>query len=212
MATPDLSKILEIAGKLGVSVDYDSVVNSEEIETKQKRASEVYSNALETAINSFHHKHASMTKTCLWCKEKFITTYCYHQFCSDECRVLEFVDHFKIHPDKLKPPQSFWEYEEPGAIDVEFSAKLYGWAKALIAQFESQYSQDQLENLIEEEQIEDYEEQPVETPLAAFDDSAFAFDFDTPQTPEFDPQSEGYKAPANPLSTPDTPDFPALSF
>jgi uncharacterized protein YejL (UPF0352 family) len=212
MALPDLSKILEIAGKLGVEVDYDSVVNSEETQSKQKRAAEVYSNALETSINTLHHMHASMTKKCLWCKETFITTYCYHQFCSDECRVLEFVDHFKIHPDKLKPPQSFWQYEEPGQVSVEFSAELYGWAKALVAKFESEYSPDQIESLIEEELIAESEKPPVETPLAVLDDSAFVFDFDTPQTPAIEPPSEDYTVPTNPQSTPYIQDFPALNF
>lgn len=132
-----LAEAAKIAAQYGLEVDTESIVHADEIKQEKAKVRQANSNALEVIINQMHYKHATMLKRCVWCKQEFYTTYCYHQFCSDVCRVAEFKEHFKIDPAKLKPPASYWEYEEIGVVPTDLTKKLYGWAKYLISQFES---------------------------------------------------------------------------
>lgn len=129
-----LLQAAELAEKYGFNLDIEALSSQEEVE---EQAKETYSNALEVIINQMHHKHASEVKTCKQCKSNFITTYCYHQFCSDECRTADFIERFGINPSKLKTPQSFWEYEPVGVVPPVMTKNLYEWAKHLVDQFES---------------------------------------------------------------------------
>lgn len=132
-----LADAARIAAQYGLEVDTDSIVHADEIQAEKEVARQANTNALEVVLNTLHHKHATMLKICGYCREKFYTTYCYHNFCSDRCRTAEFIEHFGVDPAKLRPPASFWEYEDVGVVPTALTQKLYGWAKFLVTQFES---------------------------------------------------------------------------
>lgn len=132
-----LALAAQIAEKNGMSLNTNEILKHDEIQAEKEVAKRVHSNALELVINQLHHQHASMMKTCVWCKEPFMTNYCYHQFCSDTCRVAEFIDHFKVDPAKLQLAPSFYVYEEIGVVPVELTKKLVLWAQYIVNQFES---------------------------------------------------------------------------
>lgn len=155
-----LLQAAEIAEKHGLSLDTEPILHHDEIQEQKETAKRMHSNALEVIINQMHHKHATEMKICKWCKGKFYTTYCYHQYCSDECRTAEFESRFQIHPGLLKPPASFWEYEEIGVVSVEMTEKLYGWAKEVVRQFECLTDQ-------ERQEVPSGDEEPsIDDPLA----------------------------------------------
>lgn len=199
MAQSALEKVMAIAARIAeennLDLDTNAIIHHEEIEEERKQNKVQYTNALEVIINQLHHAHASMIKTCPWCKEKFITTYCYHQFCSDECRTAEFIERFKIDPKMLTPPHSFWEYENIGVVSTGMTRNLYEWAKHLITLFESMTEQ-------EMETLESLEEPDVSESLVSSSP--------VPRSPTTDSREPDSRLLANPQSMLDS--LAAISF
>lgn len=144
----DLSKAASmanaLAAKYGIVIEETaepdeeySTISASEVRRANRRSALDYTNSLEVVINSLHHEHASTMKVCKFCGEQYITTYCYHQYCSDRCRDLEFRQHFGIDPHTLQLPPSEWTYEDVGVVPPYFTKRLYEWAKSLTTRFES---------------------------------------------------------------------------
>jgi len=199
-ALADAAKIME---RYGQSLDTDAIVHADEIAAEKEVKKKANSNALEVIINSLHHAHASTMKLCMYCGEQYITTYCYHQFCSDRCRTLEFIDRFKIDPAKLKPPASFWEYEDIGIVSSEMTKRLYGWAKHLVEQYETLLSDEEFENLPETDSVVLERETNVSNQTSSPQSS---------QTPEVATVTEDLESPTSPLQMLGNLELPVFDF
>lgn len=132
-----LAEAAALAKAAGIDLDVGEIKTTKEIRKEDQQRKEKYSITLEGVLQSLHHAHSMTVKYCGWCREKFMTNYCFQQFCSDECRIKEFIEHFKVDPRMLKPPPSFWEYEPTATVEPVYLARMYEWAKTLVGQFET---------------------------------------------------------------------------
>jgi len=119
-----LAQALKLAEQAGVEVE-EEVKSNKQLEREYAKKKEQDSRALDGILLSQHHVHAMMVRVCSWCGAKFQTNFCYQAVCSEECRVAEFMDHFKVDPRKLTLPQSFWEYEPVIIVEPKVLAGLY---------------------------------------------------------------------------------------
>lgn len=199
-------KALEVAAAFaaasGVTLDIDSMMSDYRTKAEAEREKAEFRNAVETLLNREHYKHSTMTKRCRNCKASFITTYCYHWYCSDLCATEDFKRHFGIDPHRLNVPRlenPAWEHELVGAVPSIFTKWLYEYAKWIVLQVES-LTQEQQENLSDD--FPDSDENLVVT-----DSSPLDLSEQDPLVLDISSEESDAKDQATPLLLLDIPDF-----
>lgn len=158
----ETAKIMEASG---VAFDIEAISNIEQAKVESKKTKQEFRNAIEVLLQREHYVHATTVKICKGCGEKFITTYCYHWFCSDLCAITEFKKHYGFDPRNLTLPRNEWPIEPTGAVPAKMTKWLFEWAKNLVKKVE-ELDQTDFENL-----ESDYPEEGETEKSIVFEDS-----------------------------------------
>lgn len=117
----------------------EDIKDFETISDKKAVAKAQTTNELEGILRQLHYEHALIFKVCNHCNRAFQTHYCYHEYCSDECRYGAFKAQFGIEWKDLKTtaaPASYWKYEPVLTIQPDTVEDMYSWAQEFIAGYE----------------------------------------------------------------------------
>lgn len=138
MSNKALEEARRLAAAVGINIDVDEVKSNKELAKDVQKQRDKDSMDLDIVLLSIeHHAHSTTIKECGWCGSKFMTNYCFRRFCSDECSIAQFREHYKIDPRRINTPASHWDYEPTLALDPLSTARLYEFAKRIVDQYET---------------------------------------------------------------------------
>jgi hypothetical protein len=213
-----LEETARIMAASGVTIDVDDLMNVEQKKQETKKAQQEFRNAVELLLQREHYKHGQIARICgnPTCKQPFITTYCYHQFCSDACANAEFKAHYGVDPRKLtrtKLENPAWQVEPVAAVPAYLTKWLYSFAQDLIAKIEG-LSQEEFDSLEADDPVPADLGSPVSSPGATYssvDNPLEPLDL----SPQISSRSPHSASPANPQKSQSTAmnlDLPSLDF
>lgn len=139
---PDMAFLAKMMAQYNpeAALSEEDIRDFETISDKKAAAKAQTTNELEGILRQLHYEHALIFKVCNHCNRAFQTHYCYHEYCSDECRYGAFKAQFGIEWKDLKTtaaPASFWKYEPVLTIQPDTVEDMYSWAKEFIEGYES---------------------------------------------------------------------------
>lgn len=172
--------IAQYAPESGLSEE--DIKDYETVSDKKAATKAQTTNELEGALRQLHYEHALIFKVCNHCNRAFQTHYCYHEYCSDECRYAAFKTQFGIEWKDLgttPAPASFWRYEPVLTIQPDTVEDMYSWAQEFIAGYKA--IKERTANLVQTDP-EDLASSPESPPEPESSSPSFELELTTPST------------------------------
>lgn len=126
-----------LGAQYGISIDATVIKPIAELRAEEKARSQSDLEAGTLLLQTLHEVHRAAMLSCKKCHRGFMSNYCSDWYCSRECMVKEFEEHFGVPWDSLTPPEDYYPKEPSRRIPPVITEALYDWCKSYIELYET---------------------------------------------------------------------------